>query len=166
MLTVLDEARSGVQSVVIGPMEVRDVSKSAQFQAALLAVRDGALSEGRASEYDVYVTNNDGVLCNAKTAETTKQEGPFYLREIYPTKVAQDAHGKDSKALNAFRAVKGALADFKNPDRAVDVPRANVTAGKVVSEEEFLARVYNNSLPDCCTAFPDGYKDITPTERT
>merc|ERR1712195_227433 len=126
------------QSVVIGPMEVRDVSKSEEFQAALLAVRDGALSEGRASEYDVYVTNNDGVVCNVKSAETTKPEGPFYLREIYPSKAAQDAHGKDSEALNAFRAVKGALADFKNPDRPVDVPRAAVTGGKVVTEEEFL----------------------------
>ena len=130
------------QSVVIGPMEVRDVSKSAEFQAALLAVRDGALSEGRASECDVYVTNSvAGVVCNVTSAETTKEEGPFFLREIYPTKAAQDEHGKDSGALNAFRAVKGALADFKNPERAVDVPPATVTEGKVVSEEEFLAGV-------------------------
>ena len=122
-------------------MEVRDVSKSEEFQAALLAVRDGTLSEGRASEYDVYVTNDAGVVCNVTSAESIKPEGPFYLREIYSSKAAQDAHGKDSGALRQFRAVKGALADFKNPDRAVDIPRANVTEGKVVSEEEFLARV-------------------------
>jgi len=136
-----EAAHDAPQSVVIGPMEVRDTSKSGEFQAALLAVRDGAISEGRASEYDVYVTTDAGVVCNVTSADTTKEEGPFFLREIYPTKAAQDEHGKDSGALNAFRAVKGALADFKNPERAVDVPPATVTEGKVVSEEEFLAGV-------------------------
>ena len=51
----------------------------------------------------------------------------------------QDAHGKDSNALAAFRAAKGVLADFKNPDRAVDILRATVTDGEVVSEDEFLS---------------------------
>jgi len=63
------------------------------------------------------------------------------LREVYPNKAAQDAHGKDSQALAAFRTAKSALADFKNPDRAVDIPRATVTEGKVVTEEEFLAKI-------------------------
>ena len=128
-------------SVVIGPMVVRDVSKAAEFIAALRAVRDGALSEGRASEYDVYVTTDDGVVCNENSAATTNEAGPYFLREIYPTKAAQDAHDQGSEALAAFRAVKGALADFKNPERAVDIPRAQVTEGKVVSEGELLASV-------------------------
>ena len=126
-------------SVVVGPMELRDVSKSAELLAALRAVRDGALSEGRVSEYDVYVTNTDGVVCNDKSNPKLRKAGPFFLREIYPSKAAQGAHGKDSQALAGFRTAKQALADFKNPDRAVDIPRATVTEGKVVSEEEFLA---------------------------
>ena len=89
----------------------------------------------------MYVTTDDGVVCNEKSAATTNEAGPYFLREIYPTKAAQDAHGQGSEALSAFRAVKGALADFKNPERAVDVPPATVTEGKVVSEEEFLAGV-------------------------
>jgi len=132
-------AASEVVSVVVGPMEVRDVAKAAELLAALRAVRDGALSEGRVSEYDVYVTNTDGVVCNDKSNPAMREAGPYFLREIYPSKAAQDAHGKDSEALAAFRTAKQALADFKNPDRAVDIPRATVTEGKVVSEEEFLA---------------------------
>ena len=120
-------------------MEVRDVSKAKEFLTALRAVKDRALSEGRVSEYDVYVTSSAGVVCNDLTNPVLREAGPYFLREIYPTKAEQDAHGKDSEALTAFRAVKGALADFKNPDRAVDIPRATVTEGKVVSEEEFLA---------------------------
>ena len=132
-------AASEAVSVVVGPIEVRDVSKAAELLAALQAVRDGALSEGRVSEYDVYVTNIDGVVCNDKSNSALREAGPYFLREIYPTKAAQDAHGKDSEALGAFRTAKGVLADFKNPDRAVDIPRATVSEGKVVSEGEFLA---------------------------
>ena len=123
-------------------MEVRDVSRAEELLAALRAVRDGALSEGRVSEYDMYVTNNDGAVCNDKSNNSvSKPAGPYYLREIYPSKAAQDEHGKDSNALAAFRAAKGVLADFKNPDRAVDIPRATVTEGEVVSEAAFLASV-------------------------
>ena len=124
------------QSVVIGPMEVWDVSKSGEFLTALLAVRDGALSEGRASEYDVYVTTDEGVACNENSAATTNEAGPYFLREIYPTKEQQDAHGQDSEALAAFRAVKGALADFKDPDRAVDIPRAQAVRRRVPGESQ------------------------------
>jgi len=46
----------------------------------------------------------------------------------------------ETEALAAFRTVKGILADFKNPDRAVDIPMATVTEGKVVTEMEFLAQ--------------------------
>ena len=133
-------AASEAVSVVVGPIEVRDVSKAAELLAVLRAVRDGALSEGRVSEYDVYVTNIDGVVCNDENSSAPREAGPYFLREIYPTKAAQDAHGKDSEALAAFRTAKGVLADFKNPDRAVDIPRSAVTEG-VVSEREFLASV-------------------------
>ena len=134
-------------SVVVGPIEVRDVSKARELLAALRAVRDGALSEGRVSEYDVYITNMNGVVCNEETERaqqlpnSVRSTGPYYLREVYPNKAAQDAHGKDSQALAAFRTAKSVLADFKNLDRAVDIPRATVTVGKVVTEEEFLAKV-------------------------
>merc|ERR1719424_1369944 len=120
-------------------MEVWDVSKANEFITALRAVKDGALSEGRVSEYDVYVTSKAGVVCNDSSNPAMREAGPYFLREIYPTKAAQDAHGKDSEALGAFRTAKGVLADFKNPDRAVDIPRATVSEGKVVSEGEFLA---------------------------
>ena len=132
---------------MVGPVEVRDISKARELLAALRAVRDGALSEGRVSDYDVYVTNTNGVVCNEKSERvqqlpnSVRQSGPYYLREVYPNKAAQDAHGKDSHALAAFRTAKSVLADFKNPDRAVDIPRATVTEGKVVTEEEFLAKV-------------------------
>ena len=128
-----------VVSVVVGPIVVRDLSKAEELLAALRAVRDGALSEGRVSEYDVYVTNTDGEVCNDRSPSVSKPAGPYYLREIYPSKAAQDAHGKESEALKAFRTAKGVLADFKDPDRAVDIPRAAVTEGEVISEEAFLA---------------------------
>ena len=51
------QSKGNPVSVVVGPMEVRDISKAEELLAALRAVRDGALSEGRVSEYDVYVTN-------------------------------------------------------------------------------------------------------------
>ena len=112
-----------------------------ELLAALRAVRDGAISEGRVSEYDVYVTNTNGEVCNDRSTSALKPAGPYYLREIYPSKAAQDAHGKESEALAAFRTAKGVLADFKDPNRAVDIPRATVTEGEVVSEAAFLASV-------------------------
>ena len=66
------------------------------------------------------MTTEDGVVCNKKSAATTNEAGPYFLREIYPTKAAQDAHGQDSEALAAFRAIKSTLTDFKDPDRVVD----------------------------------------------
>ena len=130
-------------SVVVGPIQVRDVLKAAELLAALRAVREGALSEGRVSEYDLYRTNINGVVCNEKNTDglVCNEQGPYFLREVYPTKEAQDAHNKDSDALGAFRITKGVLADCNNPNRAVDILRTTVTEGEAISEEEFLASV-------------------------
>ena len=152
LLKAADNSASDAVSVVVGPMEVRDVSKANEFITALRAVKDGTLSEGRVSEYDVYVTNSAGVVCNDVSSPVLRETGPYFLREIYPTKAAQDSHGKDSEALAAFRAVKGELANFKNPDRAVDIPRATVTEGKVVSEEEFLAQGHKQAVEKVAAA--------------
>ena len=46
----------------MGPIITRDTTRAAELLAALEAVRDGALEEGRASEYDVYVTNTEGAV--------------------------------------------------------------------------------------------------------
>ena len=138
----------GQVSVVVGPIKVRDISKAEELLAALRAVRDGALSEGRVSEYDVYVTNSDCEVRNDRSNSLPKPAGPYYLREIYPSKAAQDAHGKESEALAAFRTAKGVLADFKDPDCAVDITRAAVTEGEVISEAAFLARVNESAASD------------------
>ena len=78
-------AASEAVSVVVGPIEVRDVSKAAELLAVLRAVRDGALSEGRVSEYDVYVTNIDGVVCNDENSSAPREAGhTFYAKYIQP----------------------------------------------------------------------------------
>ena len=132
------ESDASPVSVVVGPMDVIDFSKAGELLRALQAVRDGSIQEGRASEYDLYITDMQGSICNEKTRTSLNPAGPYFLREVYPSLAAQIEHGKHSAALASFRKIKGLLANPLDPNRAVDIPRATVNQGDVVSEEAFM----------------------------
>lgn len=90
-------------------------------------------------------------------------DGPYYLREVFPSKAAHTAHGNDSEALAAFRKVKAVLADFKDPNRAVDVPRAVLTEGAeaaALTEAAFLACVAAEAAGGSADADADADVDV------
>merc|ERR1711907_349358 len=133
-------------SVIVGPITIRPGLKPSgkvmvrdELVKALRATRDLAVAEGRALEYEAYCTV-DGVLQNLSTAAATPNE-PYYLREVYPSVEAQKDHAAHSEALAGFREFKQEFANFKDPTCPVIIPRATVSEGSHICEEEFLQQV-------------------------
>jgi len=144
-------------SLVVGPIHL-----SEQYEQELLtklrAVQEVAMEEGNAEEYDIYVTKSGvllkdtppnrflpdctfGDIPNKRVPQCNiVPEGPYYLRQVYPSATALKEHGK-SLAFELLRFYKNVADKEKNIDgeAVADFPMPEVTRNEVISNEDFLS---------------------------